>query len=333
MISGHSAANIVIATAMQDNGLAVDQFWMLDAAIAMEAFDRAQPDDDSMVQPGWNQYLRRVWTYRWHANPALAAGDGRKRLTWNDCFSGVADKTYNFFSSSEDVLRRFDGELNMNLWKTLRAWQTDGRFAWVYQDKSKGRRYVTLIPFQGWVHVGSDYGGWQSSQNFFDAPPGSAPPRSATSAESIGFTNEELLTLPVFDPGFKIYAIYTQSTPPQFIQWNRTGHHPYAPLWISDLTGVDTSSASQTAHTYRDQLLAEMVPARALPAGANRVEALGDRGSFDMKAQFITDPERWPRDEDPDLGREWRHSDVKTVAYSHLYGLFDKMKTLGELDK
>jgi hypothetical protein len=326
MISGHSAANIVIATAMHDNGLAVDQFWMLDAAIAMEAFDASTASNAGMFQPPWTPYASRSWTTRWHANPALGNGDGRKLMTWNDRFAGISDKTYNFYSASEDVLRRHDGELNFGVFEALGAWWTGGRFAWAYQEKMKGLRYTTGIA--GGAHVGSSYGGWKFTDSYYDNQP-PAPPNTHTpsAAESATIPDATLLTKPVFDPGYHL-----QFSPPPPNSGPKVVHQ-YAPAWVVDLTDTDATKASSAAQTNRSQLLAEMIPARALPAGANRQERFGDRGNFNMPAQYMTQAAQWPRTSEFNGYKEWKHSDVKDVGYPHLYKLFDKLKELGGLNQ
>jgi hypothetical protein len=87
------------------------------------------------------------------------------------------------------------------------------------------------------------------------------------------------------------------------------------------------------ASANRSQLIAEMFPARTLPAGANVVASFGNSANFNMPALFITDPATWPRPAEFNGVKEWRHSDIREIAYSYMYKLFDKFKQTGELDK
>jgi hypothetical protein len=50
-----------------------------------------------------------------------------------------------------------------------------------------------------------------------------------------------------------------------------------------------------------------------------------------MPAVFITDTSKWPNQTVFSNVKEWKHSDVKEVAYSHLYKCFDKMVEEGKL--
>ena len=126
-------------------------------------------------------------------------------------------------------------------------------------------------------------------------------------------SNQSLVTMPVFDPGYSLN--YTTKVP-----------HSGAPSWIGNL--IDNSNGSTTASANRPQLLAEMFPARTLPAGANIVSVFGNAANFDMPALYKNG---WPTDRGNDT--DWKHSDVKDVAYTYIYGLFDKFKTIAELDK
>jgi hypothetical protein len=126
---------------------------------------------------------------------------------------------------------------------------------------------------------------------------------------------------PIFDPGFTIRLSPpppNDGPPPKEIS-------PGTPLWITDLT--DSSQGSVVAEEHRSQLLAEMFPSRTLPAGANNLLLLEDR-NFDMPALYKNG---WP----PERGAvtDWLHSDVKTVAYPYIFGLFEKWVTLGNLTK
>lgn len=106
--------------------------------------------------------------------------------------------------------------------------------------------------------------------------------------------------------------------------------HTDTPGWVADLTSSATGSV--TAQSHRNQLLAEMFPARTLPAGANQVGKL-QNGNFNMPLLFITSESAWPHQDRFNEILEWRHTDVKDVAYSHLHQLFAKWRELGELDQ
>jgi hypothetical protein len=73
-------------------------------------------------------------------------------------------------------------------------------------------------------------------------------------------------------------------------------------------------------------LRAQISPQKFAPIGQP------DR-NYNMPALFITDPSKWPRADTFANVKEWRHSDVKEIAYSHMYKLFDKIVQIGGLDQ
>ena len=87
----------------------------------------------------------------------------------------------------------------------------------------------------------------------------------------------------------------------------------------------------RTAAAHASQLLAEAFPALTLPAGANPVTRLGTQRNYNMPALFITDPLKWPDEEEFANLPQWKHTDVRGAAYSHLYRLVDKLVEIGGL--
>jgi hypothetical protein len=95
-------------------------------------------------------------------------------------------------------------------------------------------------------------------------------------------------------------------------------------------------SGSTYAQTNRNRLLSDAIPAVTLPIGSNPVTDPGIvAGNFDMQGLYENG---WP------IGRgkpqypagttasgEWHHSDVRVVAYTFTYQLFNKMVTTGKL--
>lgn len=69
----------------------------------------------------------------------------------------------------------------------------------------------------------------------------------------------------------------------------------------------------------KDRFLAQIVPARTLPAGSNPVSKFNDwNGNIDMQARFKNG---WPASRGNLTN--WKHGDVKNVAYPYIYQLFD----------
>ena len=95
----------------------------------------------------------------------------------------------------------------------------------------------------------------------------------------------------------------------------------------------DTLLQSENGHlfaqTYRDRILADAMPARTLPVGANSVPRftppVGDDRSFDMNAL----QHGWPTSRLPRT--DWRHSDIREVAYVFVHPVFNQFVNLGNL--
>ena len=326
-VAAHSLGNVVVGSAIQDWGAQPAQYYMIDAAVALEAYDGATPKDDSMLHPDWTDYRNtadanrvadRAFASEWYLNPAFSASDMRKTLTWRDRFGNVGTNTYNFYSSNEDVLRSHSG--SPSFLTAVQSAVTGGQWAWVLQEKLKGKQIsISIGVISG--KVGSTYGGWRLSENFYEPP--AVNPHSLSAAEVQGLSNESLLTEPVFDPGFLVRI--TSPNPTGQTRFVRKG----APDdWIMDLT--DLMKGSATAATHKNQLLAEMFPALTLASGGEGGIAgdniFGITRNFDMPATFKTDSDKWPIDRG-----EWHHSNIKQVSHSHLYKIFDTFVELGNL--
>ncbi|NTU49970.1 MAG: hypothetical protein HGA87_03620 [Desulfobulbaceae bacterium] len=126
--------------AIKDYGLNVSAYYMLNAAVAMEAYNPAASDRSSMRHPDWQPYTNRLWASEWCQ--LFATNDGRGRLTWRGRF-GALTNAFNYYSSTEDVLDNANGDVP--------ALGTER--AWVCQEMRKG---TTLI----WLGPGNAEAGW-----------------------------------------------------------------------------------------------------------------------------------------------------------------------------
>jgi alpha-tubulin suppressor-like RCC1 family protein/pimeloyl-ACP methyl ester carboxylesterase len=307
IVVGHSLGNVVVGSAIEDWNARVEKYFMVDAAVPLESYGIDAFPDDAMVHPDWLSYQERLWASEWHANPNLSPNEARRELTWRNRFGHVSPSAFNFFSNSEDVLRKHTGDPTIS--SVVETALTGGRFAWPLQEKLKGRQINLEIG-----KCGSTYGGWRFSLNLFGPAP-TSPEQAAQLSDA------SLINAPVFDPGFTNRV----SPPPPNGELPPKEIHAGAPPWIIDLTNPTT--ASVTARAHRNQLLAEMFPSRSLPAGANLSPNFEDR-NFDMPALYTNS---WP----PERGaiKDWLHSDVKVVAYSYIYGLFEKWTNLGTIEE
>ncbi len=105
VVVAHSLGNMVVLSALNDDNARINKYFMIDAAVPIEALDGSAATDADMMNPSWNGYDTRLWASEWHS--LFPTNDARNTLTWRDRFSNLngAD-VYNFYSSGEEVLRR-----------------------------------------------------------------------------------------------------------------------------------------------------------------------------------------------------------------------------------
>jgi probable HAF family extracellular repeat protein len=199
-VAAHSLGNLVVGSAIQDWGAEPANYFMIDSAVPLEAYDGNTATNDAMIHPDWISYRSasdsnyifgdRTFASEWYLNPAFPSGDARKTLTWRDRLSRVGANTYNFFSSTEDVLRKHEGDPGVE--DVVEVALTGGRYSWALQEKLKGRQVSVSVG-----HIGSTYGGWLFSLNVY--PPGPVSPEQASQLSDTSLTSD-----PVFDPGFTL---------------------------------------------------------------------------------------------------------------------------------
>ena len=306
IVAAHSLGNMVASAAIQDYGMNAVKYYMVDAAVALEAYD-GDPSARSldMVHADWDGYQDRLYCGNWHTN--FPSGDHRRALTWADRFEDAGDHAYNFYSSGEDTLATHahndpPGLLDVGIFNEVHE------YAWALQEKLKGRMWVS------WMGGGSTYGGW-----------------GFNSAYNTG----------VYDPSNDVYLIATTpetaATIPNYILPENPYFKPGSGA-IDDLYSTNAATASAFAQSNHVDLLAAFIPALSLPAGANEVAKIGDigGGNFNMQAAGA-DPgyqNDWPdvRKNNNSYGTRWLHSDFKNIAFPYVHSLFKKFTDVGGLD-
>jgi hypothetical protein len=366
-VAAHSLGNLVVSSAISDHSAPIDRYFMLNAAVAAEAYDGekgeghvVQSDDGTAFLPHteWNKergkvYPPRLWASNWHELfPApsgnSATDDIRAKLTWRDRFAPISTtKYYDFHSTGEEVLGYDERHLEntpslfgvlstelktyLHITKPGELRQPNGYQTWIYQEQLKGRTTTGKV-------LGSNYGGW-GFNNFIlkktPAPNGNGPklapldmtPEDAIAAEPF-LLDSDLQAEPFFRPGG---------------YWTRVGTWNYDPvakknLWISgslrQLYGQSTGSAFASAH--RDTLLARMIPAMSPAAGRIPVPKLtadaGEERNFDMDGAEIRPRNGpnppWPQNRPTP---NWRHSDLREVAYPYVRRLYESIVDKGSL--
>jgi probable HAF family extracellular repeat protein len=307
-VIAHSLGNLVVASAIHDWAARIDNLYMVDAAIAIEAFDGGAAKEPLMAHEEWYQasrastenYAERLWASEWYTNPTFIIGDARRMLTWRGRLKNVTVATiYNFYSSGEEVLAS-PGPFTPSdvgygvgaVWNSVFGNSPCGETSWALQEKLKGRTIDDKV-------LGSSYGGWGFNPSWnTQSLDGATRRRSA--AEAAAIDNTALVPNPFFILG--------------------------AP----DLHGIN-GSAYAAAHA--NALLAEMIPARTLAAGANQITsrsfipADGDNRNFDMSPELESG---WPGERQ---STRWLHSDIKDVAFPFTSKVFRKFISLSALDR
>lgn len=315
-IGAHSLGNMLVSSAMADHGLNPAQYFLFDAAVATEAYQagtvtnttraRMSPsdwvNDPSHVDAGNLSYATRLWASEWHK----LFTDNRRLLNWRNRF-GAFPQAYNFYSSTENVLKNADGAGISMIWDAVSLWS--GTHAWYAQEVGKGRSLS--------IPTADSYAGWGFSLSYTFPPLVPLPP------SFVNATSESTLQQVPFFGGFQ----YSDST---FAQ-------PYLSSFTfngADLYGLDgqaaiSSWASNSSAFYitRAKLLAEGIPAVSYATGANPVPGFGANRNFDMSELYRTD-DQWPSERDD----EWLHGDIHQVAAVYLHSLYTNILSKGGLN-
>ena len=311
VIVAHSLGNMLVSSAINDfgaNGLHVSQYFMMDAAMPMEAFDPSTFGNTNLIftggmitlkgipitisNPAWASYSNNLWASYWYS--LFPPSDGRYGLTWKNRFSNFTANTnvtkINFWSSGEDVLANGNGTMAANS-------QNLALESWTYQEMSKGtglQSALTLLTIK--------QGGWGMNQSWesFDA-------------------NGSLVQM----PSSKANALTTTN-----LQTN-TFFTPFADGSI--ITSGGNAEAAKPA--VRAQALAEGIPALSFAVGRNAISAAIIPNNYDMTTQL---EDGWPASRanvQNQAPTAWLHGDAKDVAYPFTHRLWQKIVNIGLLNK
>jgi pimeloyl-ACP methyl ester carboxylesterase len=299
-LAAHSLGNMVALSALNDYGANVQNYFMLDAAVPMEAIDGTVGVNTNMIYPDWaaQSYDSHLWASDWYQ--LWPGNDARSTLTWNNRLSNFnGANVYNFYSSGEEVLRTWPGGsipstfLGIAVNQIIAYFQGQpGYYAWTWQEIMKGRMDSTLNNSL----LSSDHGGWRFNSAY----------SSLTVSQANALSGSELQTNAFFD--FSAHSGFT-----------------------ADLA-LEGSGGSAYAAANRNRILSDAIPAVTLPVGANPVPH-NVAANFDMQALYENG---WPsgrplRQVGQPAAGEWHHSDIQVVAYLYTYQLFNQLVTLGNL--
>ena len=169
--------------------------------------------------------------------------------------------------------------------------------AWSKQELFKGTTVwnaLNAVPFLG-LDVACE-GGWGINTIYAVNPYYYVPAYGFFANAMSNFTREEAIESPLFTP-------FTTET---------------AAMHSTNLYSIANADYRRS---LRAKFLGDAIPATSFAAGANHIQCWSDERNINY-SDCIQEP--WPRSD-----REWRHSDMKNIAYKFVHKLFLKI-TKGE---
>ncbi len=291
-ISAFSLGNVMVSSAIQDHGMQVSKYFLIDAAVPREAYSGSRTEDEEnlMRNPAWQGYNKRLWASNWHARfPANHAC--HQKVKWKGRFAAFPN-AYNFYSTGEEVLKHSEG--------TEPTISLSGLRAWTKQEMTKGFGFLSGGGI-GHVHA---RGGWEWNQYWFTRdytvePDGLhySAPRVRTPTETTSITDEQLRTNPFFEP-----------------------------FHFADFHNAAKQEAAANNYDEVSKLLAESIPALSHAAGSTLIEAFTEERNFDMNTLYKNG---WPASRNDETG--WHHSDIREMSFLYIYGVFHKFCELAAL--
>lgn len=311
--SAHSLGNMVTLSAISDRNAPISQYFMLDAAVPVEAIDPASVNVPFMTYSTWTGYSNRLFAANWYQ--LFPTNDARSTLSWNNRLGNLRNvDVYNFYSSGEEVLRLTAGDpplstINIlvtqviNRFSLIGLWPDVpfGTYTWYWQEKGKGTCNEDGL-------IGSSHGGWKFSSYWVDS---SGNPLSPAIMNDTSNTN--LQEYPMF-------------------KFNSTANLSLLTL-DNDLTGgVEESDPSTYAAANRNRILSDAIPAMSLVIGANPVPAFSPPKSLiEKNIDMMTLKNGWSQARTYGEAGMWHHSDFAQMADTFTYQLFNQFVNTGNL--
>jgi len=316
-IGAHSLGNMVVGLAIQDHGFQAENYFLVDAAVAMESYNAGETKQANMTNGDWVDYDERLWASEWHQLP-WPQNDPRKKLTWRGRLGDVVSRTnaYNFYSSEEEVLNNATASQSSTLlgaaaddlfldW--IIGGNVKGEHTWALQEILKGKGITGEV-------LGSIYGGWKFNYKFLSWPVDDPPPAEINEIYAALFETFSVPPLP-FWKMYNTRQLRSEETSELAGQTQQLMAKPF----------FDPPPAGKT----HAELLAQAFPARTNPAGRNPVGVFGpnDQNNFNMatlkNGSYSADTNE----------SRWRHSDIRDVGYLYTWKVYDKFRELGELNQ
>lgn len=105
----------------------------------------------------------------------------------------------------------------------------------------------------------------------------------------------------------------------------------FSPFNESNLHNVYYGNAKAAETKVQYDLLASGLPALSYAMAVNPMPEMAENINMET---LMTDASQWPTENHSGLSAgRWLHSDMREVALCHLYKMYEKMITLGNLDQ
>ena len=232
ILLAHSLGNMLVSSAIKDHGLSgYAKYYMLNAAVPMEAYDGETFEPVAMIDHDWRAVSNRVYASNWWR--LFNADDGRQTFSWKRRFFGIANAV-NCYSQTEDTL----GNVEEDHW--LPGKFCRGNF-WAFQEVLKGTKYAehALDDWQMNSEGGWGYNPYYANRFGYVTHPNRSMTARFRKAIS-KLTDDDLKLHPVFKP-------FNEN-------W----------LFTTNCVSINMISA-----TMRARILADGIPATSFAAGAN----------------------------------------------------------------
>ena len=185
-VAAHSLGNMMVSSAIAEHGLSVARYFMLNAAVPLEAYDPnavTAAMRNNMTPGDWRPYALRLRASHWHE--LFGTADARRDLTWKGRFAAIRNAV-NYYSTEEEVLANADGGEHPIL---------SANFAWANQETRKGV-WPAFLP-------GNNEAGWSFNADYDVNNPdyvGGGDPLTIhlTPAQAAQLTDAQLRTVPFF---------------------------------------------------------------------------------------------------------------------------------------
>ena len=186
----HSLGNMLVSSAAKDHGLVYSKYYMLNAAVPMEAHDE-NAYNDKMIDGAWSDVSEIMRTSRFSDLFALTANDFRLGLSWKGRFAGIQN-AINCYSPTEDVL---GNPKEIKVFGVSISEDFGG--AWSKQELFKGCALwygVNTVTFAG----AEIEGGWGINARYMANPLAYIPFVGFNASYFTNYTREDLIAKPLF---------------------------------------------------------------------------------------------------------------------------------------